>query len=129
VTEPSASTPATEAGRALYRLLASIIESERSIIGPARKYPPADSALRAILAIEAEAAQQAAAGLDVEALRAAGWEPDFNVCAGCHHHGSRHDLNNSCLDCGDRFSAMSETEKWEWGAAEYARLAQPQEER
>ncbi len=63
-----------------------------------------------------------AAPLDVGALRRAGWEPDFNVCASCHHHGSQHDLANKCLVCGDRFSGMSEDEKWAWGAAEYARL-------
>lgn len=53
------------------------------------------------------------------ALEAAGFEPDFNVCVGCKHHGSRHDLNNICLDCGDRFGSMSENEKWEHGIDRY----------
>lgn len=34
-----------------------------------------------------------------EALRAAGFEPDSNVCESCGHHGSDHDLGNWCLTC------------------------------
>ena len=32
-------------------------------------------------------------------------EPDCNWCT-CGHSGSRHDLNNTCLDCGDRFGGI-----------------------
>lgn len=70
------------------------------------------------------------------ALAKAGFEPDFNVCGSCGHHGSRHDLGNWCLDCPrpdtwDRtaksptrakteagwcyFGSMSEDEKWAHG--------------
>lgn len=66
------------------------------------------------------------ASIDVVALKAAGFEPDFNVCAACKHHGSNHDLNNVCLECCcdcDLFSGMGEDEKWAWGVAEYSRLA------
>lgn len=52
-----------------------------------------------------------------ERLRLAGWEPDFNVCGGCHHAGGDHDLNNRCLICGDHFASMTEDEKWAWGVA------------
>jgi hypothetical protein len=50
-----------------------------------------------------------------EALAAAGFEPDFNVCALCLHHGGRHDLNNKCLDCGDYFGSMTPDQEWEYG--------------
>ena len=67
--------------------------------------------------------------LDVERLKAVGFEPDFNVCRTCHHHGGDHDLNNRCLICGDYFTSMSKDEQWAWGAAEYARLAEQPKER
>jgi recombinational DNA repair protein (RecF pathway) len=99
--------PRTDAGRRLQG------EFVYGTLRPTLEYVTA-----AILAIEAEAAK-----LDVERLRLAGFEPDFNVCGGCHHHGSRHDLNNRCLDCGDYFASMNEAAKWAWGAAEYERLS------
>lgn len=50
-----------------------------------------------------------------EALRANGWEPDTNVCGACFDHGSRHDLNNRCLDCSCQcFSSMTDDEIWTW---------------
>lgn len=60
---------------------------------------------------------------DVRLLEWAGFQPPDNVCRGCHHDGGDHDLNNRCLICGDCFSSMSAPERWEWGAAEYRRLA------
>jgi hypothetical protein len=41
----------------------------------------------------------------VSILTDAGVEVDYNWCT-CGHHGSRHDLNNTCLDCGDRFGSV-----------------------
>ena len=54
-----------------------------------------------------------------DALARARFEPPFNVCASCHHGGWDHDLNNRCLipDCGDRFSEMTDDEKWAFGLA------------
>ena len=34
-----------------------------------------------------------------DALTAAGFDPDFNWCGACGHHGSDHDLGNWCLLC------------------------------
>ena len=61
------------------------------------------------------------------ALKAAGWEPDFNVCASCGHGGGDHDLGNWCLICPRPdvwnregwcyFASMTDSEKWEHGIA------------
>lgn len=53
----------------------------------------------------------------IAALKSAGFEPEYNVCAACLHPGGRHDLNNRCLEpgCGDYFASMSMDERWEYG--------------
>ncbi len=68
------------------------------------------------------------------ALRTAGFEPDFNICASCGHSGGDHDLGNWCLLCPRPdvparpidgrlaagwcfYSSMTHSEKWEHGAA------------
>ena len=68
------------------------------------------------------------------ALRLAGFEPDFNVCASCGHDGGDHDLGNWCLLCPRPdvparpidgrlaagwcyFASMTASEKWEHGIA------------
>lgn len=80
------------------------------------------------------------------ALEAAGFEPDFNVCARCKHHGGDHDLGDWCLLCPRPemparpiearlaagwcyFASMTEDEKWDHGVARLrAKLAAPRED-
>jgi len=56
-----------------------------------------------------------------QVLAEAGFDPDFNVCVGCKHHGGDHDLNNKCLLCDcDLFGSMTEQQKWDHGLAALA---------
>lgn len=89
MTDQRADTPRTSAGRSLYRTLASAIESEREIVGPARKYPPADATLRAILAIEAEAeliGESKATLFYEDEAAAEPAAPTDLLCPDCGHH-------------------------------------------
>ena len=78
-----------------------------------------------------------------DALAAAGFEPDFNVCSACGHHGGDHDGGNWCLVCPRPemparpidsrlaagwcyFASMTKDEQWEHGiAALRAALEEP----
>jgi hypothetical protein len=51
-----------------------------------------------------------------ERMETAGFEPPYNVCAACRHHGGDHDLNNRCLICNDDyFTSMTDDQRWEYG--------------
>ncbi len=58
-----------------------------------------------------------------EALELAHFAPSSNVCAGCHHEGGDHDLNNRCLIDGDYFASFSKDALWEFRLASFRAVA------